>query len=130
VNTYQHLQLDALGDPTRRAILAHLSQGALPVGELAREFPITRPAISQHLKVLKQAQLVTDKPMGNRRLYQLDPAGFDTVREYLDQFWGQALDAFARKIDALTKESATKVSPSFISRTTKKYSATKKGEKK
>jgi DNA-binding transcriptional ArsR family regulator len=103
VDTYQHLQLDALGDPTRRAILARLLHGALPVGELARDFPITRPAISQHLRVLKQAHLVTDKAAGTRRLYQLNPEGFDTLREYLDQFWGQALHAFARRVDTLAK---------------------------
>jgi len=88
VNTYQHRQLDALGDPTRRAILTQLVQ-----------FPVSRPAISQHLRVLKQANLVTDRPEGNRRLYQLNPEGFETVREYLEQFWGQALSAFRRKVE-------------------------------
>src|SRR5271163_4180428 len=83
VGTYQDAQLDALGDPTRRAILARLIAGPLPVGELARDFPVSRPAISQHLRVLKQANLVTDRPEGNRRLYQLNPAGFEPVREYL-----------------------------------------------
>jgi DNA-binding transcriptional ArsR family regulator len=101
VQTYQQSQLDALGDPTRRAILARLIQGPLPVGELARDFPISRPAISQHLRVLKQAHLVTGRAAGNRRLYQLDPEGFETVREYFDQFWGQALTAFARRVAAV-----------------------------
>ncbi len=100
MDTYQQTQCDALGDPTRRAILARLIQGPLPVGELARAFPISRPAISQHLRVLKNAHLVSDRAAGNRRLYQLDPQGFETVREYFDQFWGQALAAFARRVAA------------------------------
>jgi DNA-binding transcriptional ArsR family regulator len=100
VNTYQEQQLDALGDPTRRAILARLMEGALPVGELARDFPVSRPAISQHLKILKQAKLVTDRAAGNRRLYQLNPEGFDSLREYFEQFWGEALQAFRRKVES------------------------------
>lgn len=99
MDTYQHTQLDALGDPTRRAILARLINGPLAVGELARDFPISRPAISQHLRVLRRAHLVTDRAAGNRRLYQLNPEGFETVREYFEQFWGQALTAFARRVD-------------------------------
>jgi len=100
VNTYQEQQLDALGDPTRRAILARLMGGALPVGELARDFPVSRPAISQHLRILKQAKLVTDRAAGNRRLYQLNPEGFDSLREYFEQFWGEALQAFRRKVES------------------------------
>jgi len=99
VGTYQHSQLDALGDPTRRAILARLLAGPLPVGELARDFPVSRPAISQHLRVLKNANLVVDHAAGNRRLYQLNPAGFETLREYFEQFWDQALSAFKRKVE-------------------------------
>ena len=98
--TYQGQQLDALGDPTRRAILARLIGGPISVGELAREFPVSRPAISQHLRVLKQANLVADRPAGTRRLYQLNPEGFASLREYFEQFWGQALSAFRRKIEA------------------------------
>jgi DNA-binding transcriptional ArsR family regulator len=97
--TYQDFQLDALGDATRRAILASLLAGPMPVGELARQFPISRPAISQHLRVLKQANLVLDRPAGTRRLYQLNPAGFETLREYFEQFWGQALSAFRREVE-------------------------------
>jgi DNA-binding transcriptional ArsR family regulator len=97
--TYQDSQLDAFCDPTRRAILASLLAGPLPVGELARQFPVSRPAISQHLRILKQANLVVDRPAGNRRLYQLNPAGFETLREYFDQFWGQALSAFRREVE-------------------------------
>ena len=100
MNTYRSNQLDALGDPTRRAILSQLRRGPLPVGALAKAFPISRPAISQHLKILKDARLVSDRPEGTRRLYQLDPAGFESVRAYLDQFWTTALDAFKEKADA------------------------------
>jgi len=100
VNTYSSSQLDALGDPTRRAILSQLRRGPLPVGALAKAFPISRPAISQHLKILKDARLVSDRAEGTRRLYQLDPAGFESVRAYLDQFWTTALDAFKQKADA------------------------------
>jgi DNA-binding transcriptional ArsR family regulator len=99
VKTYQDSQLDALGDATRRAILARLLDGPAAVGELAEDFPVSRPAISQHLRVLKQANLVVDRPAGNRRLYQLNPAGFETLREYFEQFWGQALSAFKRRVE-------------------------------
>jgi len=99
VNTYQEAQLDALGDPTRRAILARLLQGPLPVGELASHFPVSRPAISQHLRILKDANLVLDQPQGNRRLYALNPEGFDSLRDYFDQFWSLALDAFKKKAE-------------------------------
>ena len=100
MNTYPSTQLDALGDPTRRAILGRLKRGPQPVGALAKAFPISRPAISQHLKILKDARLVSDRAEGTRRVYQLDPAGFESVRAYLDQFWTTALDAFKAKADA------------------------------
>jgi DNA-binding transcriptional ArsR family regulator len=96
--------MDALGDPTRRAILERLLNGPMPVGELARQFPVSRPAISQHLRVLKRAHLVVDRPLGNRRLYAVDPAGIDALRAYFDRFWTQALAAFKRVAD----ERATK----------------------
>jgi DNA-binding transcriptional ArsR family regulator len=96
MNAYQHAQMDALGDPTRRAILERLLTGPMPVGELARDFPVSRPAISQHLRVLKKAHLVVDRPVGNRRLYAVDPAGVDALRAYFDRFWAQALAAFKR----------------------------------
>ncbi len=99
MNTYQDTQLDALGDATRRAILARLLEGPKAVGELARDFPVSRPAISQHLRILKQANLVMDRPEGNRRLYQINPEGFDSLREYFEQFWSQALDAFKKKVE-------------------------------
>ncbi len=96
----QDAQLNALGDPTRRAILARLRRGPAAVGELARGFPVSRPAISQHLKVLKQAHLVLDRAAGTRRLYELDPRGFALVRDYLDQFWQTALTAFKTRVES------------------------------
>jgi DNA-binding transcriptional ArsR family regulator len=92
--------MDALGDPTRRAILERLLQGPMPVGMLARDFPISRPAISQHLRILKRARLVVDRPVGNRRLYAVDPAGVDALRVYFDRFWTQALAAFKKVVEA------------------------------
>jgi DNA-binding transcriptional ArsR family regulator len=95
------IQLDAMGDPTRRAIVQTLrAQGAMAVGDLARRFPVSRPAISQHLKILKDARLVADEAQGRRRLYRLDPAGFSSLRDYFDQFWTEALDAFAEHVEA------------------------------
>ena len=95
------VQLHALGDATRRAIVTRLKAGgAMPVVELARGFPISRPAISQHLKILKDARLVTDEAQGRLRLYRLDPAGFSSLRDYFDQFWTEALDAFAKHVEA------------------------------
>jgi DNA-binding transcriptional ArsR family regulator len=99
VNTYQEAQLDALGDATRRAILNQLLDGPVSVGELAEKFPMSRPAISQHLKILKDAELVLDRAEGNRRLYQINSEGFDSLRDYFDQFWTQALDAFKKKVE-------------------------------
>ncbi|MBX6333375.1 MAG: winged helix-turn-helix transcriptional regulator [Gemmatimonadaceae bacterium] len=93
-------QLDALGDPTRRRILWRLRKGPMSVREIAHGFPISRPAVSQHLKVLKDAELVVDRPQGTRRLYELNPAAFASLREYFDQFWEVALTAFARKIES------------------------------
>jgi DNA-binding transcriptional ArsR family regulator len=96
--------MDALGDPTRRAILERLVNGPMPVGELARGFPVSRPAISQHLRVLKQAHLVVDRAEGNRRLYAVDPAGVDALRAYFDRFWTLALAAFKRSAEERAKE--------------------------
>ncbi len=100
MKAYHEAQLDALGDATRRAILARLLDGPLPVGELAREFPMSRPAISQHLRVLKRAHLVTDRAAGTRRMYALNPAAFDSLRTYFDHFWAQALAAFKTRVEA------------------------------
>jgi DNA-binding transcriptional ArsR family regulator len=105
VVTYAEAQLDALGDATRRAILARLVEnGPLPVGELAREFPMSRPAISQHLRVLKHANLVTDRAAGTRRLYAVNPDALESLRKYFDHFWAQALAAFKKRVEGDTKE--------------------------
>jgi DNA-binding transcriptional ArsR family regulator len=95
----QERQFDALGDVTRRALLERLRRGPLPVGELADGLPISRPAVSQHLRVLKQAQLVSDEARGTRRYYRLDPRGFAALREYLNTFWDDALEAFRAKVE-------------------------------
>ena len=86
--------MTALGDPTRQAIFERLASGPLAVGELARELPVSRPAVSQHLRVLKSAGLVIDEPDGPRRLYRVDPAAVAEMRAYFDRFWTRALDAF------------------------------------
>jgi DNA-binding transcriptional ArsR family regulator len=86
--------LTALADPTRRAIVESLADGPLAVGELARRLPVTRPAVSQHLQVLKRAGLVAERAEGTRRLYRLDPRGLAEVRAWLDRFWDRALAAF------------------------------------
>jgi DNA-binding transcriptional ArsR family regulator len=99
VNTYQERQFDAFGDVTRRALLERLRRGPLPVGELARGLPVSRPAVSQHLRVLKEAKLVRDEALGTRRYYSLDPNGFAMLRKYLDNFWGEALEAFQAKVE-------------------------------
>ena len=88
-----------MGDATRRAILDRLLAGPLPVGKLAEGFSVSRPAISQHLRILKQAHLVADESSGTRRLYHLNPQGFDSLREYFDKFWTQALAAFKSKVE-------------------------------
>jgi DNA-binding transcriptional ArsR family regulator len=93
------LALDALGDPTRRAIFERLSLGPSAVGELAELFPVSRPAVSQHLKVLRDAGLVIDERHGARRIYRLDPEGIAGLRDYLDRFWSSALSSFKHKVD-------------------------------
>jgi DNA-binding transcriptional ArsR family regulator len=94
----------ALGDPTRRAIFERLAERPRAVGELARDLPVSRPAVSQHLKVLKEAGLVVDRPVGNRRVYQLDPDGVGALRAYLDRFWTPSLAAFKRAVEQPSKE--------------------------
>ncbi|ASG23724.1 ArsR/SmtB family transcription factor [Nitrospirillum viridazoti] len=91
--------LTALADPTRRAVFERLRAGPQPVGELARHLPISRPAVSQHLKVLKDAGLVTDRAEGTRRIYHIDPHGLGALRRWLDQFWETALDAFVAEAE-------------------------------
>ena len=87
--------LTALADPTRRAIFERLARSPSAVGELARELPVSRPAVSQHLKVLKEAGLVTDHAEGARRVYSVDQAGVGVIRDYFEQFWQQSLAAFS-----------------------------------
>jgi DNA-binding transcriptional ArsR family regulator len=98
--------LAALSDPTRRAVFERLIDGAQPVGRIAKGMPVSRPAVSQHLKVLKEAGLVTDRAEGTRRVYSIDPKGLGALRRYLDQFWENALEAFATEVekDAARKE--------------------------
>jgi DNA-binding transcriptional ArsR family regulator len=103
VKTYQN-GLAALGDPTRRAIFERLADRPQAVGELAGELPVSRPAVSQHLKVLKDAGLVIDRAAGNRRIYQLDPDGVGALRAYLDRFWNQALAAFKAAVEQPDQE--------------------------
>lgn len=91
---YQGDGVAALADPTRRAIVERLAAGPIAVGELARELPVSRPAVSQHLRVLESAGLVVVRQVGTRRLYQLDPAGIDAIRIYFEQLWQKSLAAF------------------------------------
>jgi DNA-binding transcriptional ArsR family regulator len=90
--------LEALGDPTRRAIFEHLSQRPCAVGELAELVPVSRPAVSQHLKVLRAAGLVTELREGTRHIYRLDPAGVGELRDYLDRFWNSAMGSFKNSV--------------------------------
>ena len=101
MDTYQGNGFAALGDATRRAIFELLAEGPRPVGEIANQLPVTRPAVSQHLKVLKEAGLVIDRQAGTRRLYQLNPEGVGALRAYFDRFWNRALTSFK---DALERE--------------------------
>jgi DNA-binding transcriptional ArsR family regulator len=86
--------LDALGDPTRRSVFERLRRGTRSVTELADELPVSRPAVSQHLRVLKEAGLVTERRNGTRRIYRVDPDGLGELRAYFDEFWNEALAAF------------------------------------
>ena len=104
VTTYQVDGWTALGDPTRRAIFERLADGPSAVGALASEFPVSRPAVSQHLKVLKDAGLVTSSQAGNRRIYQADPRGVAAMRDQLDRFWNQALATFKEVVEQDTQE--------------------------
>jgi DNA-binding transcriptional ArsR family regulator len=90
----------ALADPTRRQIFERLRRGPQPVAALARGLPVSRPAVSQHLKVLKDAGLVNDRPQGARRIYQVDPAGLGAIRAWLDQFWDANLRSFQMEVEA------------------------------
>jgi DNA-binding transcriptional ArsR family regulator len=104
VPTYRADVWIALGDPTRRAIFESLVARPRAVGELAGEFPVSRPAVSQHLKVLKDARLVIDRPAGNRRIYQVDPTGLGALRADLERFWGQALANYKAAVERAPEE--------------------------
>jgi DNA-binding transcriptional ArsR family regulator len=103
VITYEIDPWDALGDGTRRAIFKCLVEGPRAVGELARDFPVSRPAVSQHLRVLKNAGLVSDRAEGTRRVYAVNPAGLEALRADLDRFWTDALAAFKTVAERSTK---------------------------
>jgi DNA-binding transcriptional ArsR family regulator len=106
VTTYRATGWAALGDPTRRAIFERLADRPCAVGELAGELPVSRPAVSQHLKVLKDARLVIDEPVGTRRIYRVDPDGLRDLRAYLDHYWDQALAGFKTAVEQQVKESS------------------------
>ena len=93
------LAIQALGDPTRRSIFERLRAGPRAVGELARELPVSRPAVSQHLRVLKEAGLVTEQRNGTRRIYGVDAASVAELRDYFDDFWPDALESFKRAVE-------------------------------
>src|SRR5215467_1765540 len=96
--------LAALGDPTRRRVFERLKSGPRPVGAIARGLPVSRPAVSQHLKALKEAGLVADRPEGTRRVYYIDPHGLGSLRKWLDQFWDEALAAFQAEVEKASSE--------------------------
>src|SRR3954469_10848486 len=98
-----HKALQSISDPTRRSVLEALRSGPQPVGEIARKLPVSRPAVSQHLKILKEAGLVRDRSEGARRVYYIDPDGLGELRRWLDEFWGDALASFAREVNAANK---------------------------
>ena len=94
--------LAALADPTRRAVFERLRGGPASVGVIAAALPVSRPAVSQHLKALKEAGLVVDQAEGTRRVYRIDPDGLGELRRWLDEFWGSALDAFKQEVEKPT----------------------------
>ncbi len=104
MTTYGLRELAALADPSRCAIVEALRGGPKAVGELARELPISRPAVSQHLKVLKESGLVPDRAVGTRRLYRIRPEGVAALRAYLDRMWDDALAAFAATVERIESE--------------------------
>jgi DNA-binding transcriptional ArsR family regulator len=96
----------ALADDTRRAIVSRLAEGPLAVGRLAAGLPVTRSAVSQHLKILKDAGLVSEQPVGTRRIYRLNPTAVAALRDQLDVFWRRALESYAEVVDPATEESS------------------------
>jgi DNA-binding transcriptional ArsR family regulator len=106
VQTYRVDGWTALGDPTRRTIFERLAERPAAVGELADELPVSRPAVSQHLKVLKDAGLVVDQAAGTRRIYRVHPDGLRDLRAYVDHFWDQALAGFKDAVEQQAKETS------------------------
>ena len=105
MDTYRSTNVwDALGDPTRRSIVERLAERPRAVGELAAELPVSRPAVSQHLKVLKNAGLVAEQPAGTRRIYRLNPAALSILRDQLDAFWAQALTGYTDVVEQPEQE--------------------------
>lgn len=102
--TYHSNAFAALADPTRRQVFERLASGPAAVGEIAGRLPVSRPAVSQHLKVLKAAGLVTDRAEGTRRVYQIDPRGLGAMRAWLDQFWDQTLAAYKLAVEQSPEE--------------------------
>jgi len=96
--------ITALADPTRRSIFERLRHGPRAVGQLAAGLPVSRPAVSQHLRVLKEAGLVTERRDGTRRLYRIEPAGLEELREYFERFWDEALEAFKEAVEREQEE--------------------------
>jgi DNA-binding transcriptional ArsR family regulator len=122
---YANQVLDALGDPTRRLVFKRLRSGARSVGQIAQTMDVSRPAVSQHLRVLKAAGLVTDRAEGTRRLYAVDPTGIKALRSWLDGFWDEALLAFkesaereaAKEVKTMkTKKKGDGMNPEFLRR--------------
>src|SRR5476651_587723 len=101
---YGNAAFAALSDPTRRQVLERLAEGPRAVGDLAEGLPVSRPAVSQHLKVLKEAGLVSDRQDGARRIYAIDPNGLGAMRAWLDQFWDVALAAFKAEVERVANE--------------------------
>ena len=97
-------QIQALGDPTRFAIFERLERGPLAVVQIAKGLPVSRPAVSQHLKILKEAGLILDQAAGNRRLYRINPEGVSELRDYFQQFWSSALSAFKEAAERMDDE--------------------------
>ena len=104
VDAYRHDGWTALADPTRRAIFERLADHPRAVGELAAVLPVSRPAVSQHLKVLKEAGLVVDQHVGNRRVYRVDPVGLAALRDQLDLFWSKALLTYKSAVEEPTEQ--------------------------
>lgn len=107
METYGSDGIAALGDATRRAIFESLARGPKSVGQLAAELPVSRPAVSQHLRVLKNAGLVTDRADGTRRIYQIRAGGVQAIHAYLDQMWSQAMAAFQAEAERLSRSQLT-----------------------